>query len=233
MEALFANGGILIATTHYSEIKAFAQTTRVSRMAVCSLTPHAHAAISLKHRYSRRKQRLFDIPQAGHGPRLISRAMRSPTRKNGCTKPQSSTGRDWRTRPEKLVNNEILAHSEKSMDEIKRRYEAKKRVEKQKVESIFKLGDCVFVTSMNRTGIVCEEENVRGEVGVMILKKRFTISKKRLRPFIDGKDLYPEDYDLAIVLDSKENRKKSKLMGKHHVEGMVIESPEPTPMRKQ
>lgn len=76
---------------------------------------------------------------------------------------------------------------------------------------------------MNRTGIVCEPENSRGEVGVMIMKKRFLISKKRLRPYIAGKDLYPEDYDMSIVLDSKENRRKRKIMDKMHVEGLTIE----------
>ncbi len=235
MEALFANGGILIATTHYSEIKAFAQTTPGFKNGCMlfdtnTLMPLYRLSIGIPG-----ESNAFLISlRLGMDPRLISRAHEITYKeKRVYEAPKAAPVETGEQAPEKLVNNEILAHSEKSMDEIKRRYEAKKRVEKQKVESIFKLGDCVFVTSMNRTGIVCEEENVRGEVGVMILKKRFTISKKRLRPFIDGKDLYPEDYDLAIVLDSKENRKKSKLMGKHHVEGMVIESPEPTPMRKQ
>ena len=86
----------------------------------------------------------------------------------------------------------------------------------------------MFVTSMNRTGIVCEPENARGDVGVLIMKKRFVINRKRLRPYIDGKDLYPEDYDLSIVLDSKENRKKRRIMNKRHVEGLTIEVHEGT-----
>jgi hypothetical protein len=42
---------------------------------------------------------------------------------------------------------------------------------------------------------------------------------------VAAKDLYPEDYDLDIVFESKENRKKRKLMSKRHVEGVVIETP--------
>ncbi len=43
---------------------------------------------------------------------------------------------------------------------------------------------------------------------------------------MEAKDLYPENYDLDIVFESKENRKKRKLMSKRHVEGLIIETRE-------
>ncbi len=89
----------------------------------------------------------------------------------------------------------------------------------------FQLGDSVYISTMERTGIVCEPVNSRGEVVVMVMKKKFRINHKRLSLHIAAKDLYPEDYDLDIVLESKENRKKRKLMRKRHVEGNVIEMP--------
>ena len=55
-----------------------------------------------------------------------------------------------------------------------------------------------------------------------MLGKKYRINKRLTH--IDREDLYPEDYDLDIVLESKENRKKRKTMGKHHIEGLVIES---------
>jgi hypothetical protein len=43
---------------------------------------------------------------------------------------------------------------------------------------------------------------------------------------ISAQELYPgDDYDLDIVLETKENRKKRKLMGRKHVEGLKIELP--------
>jgi len=57
------------------------------------------------------------------------------------------------------------------------------------------------------------------------MKKKYRINHKRLSLYIEAKDLYPEDYDLDIVLESKENRKKRKLMRKRHVEGNIIEIP--------
>ncbi|MNC54292.1 hypothetical protein D3C75_1037680 [compost metagenome] len=57
----------------------------------------------------------------------------------------------------------------------------------------------------------------------MIQGQRVKINRKRLKPYIKKEELYPEDYDMDIVFDSKENRKKRKLMGKRHVEGLTIE----------
>ncbi|GAA0359178.1 endonuclease MutS2 [Bacillus horti] len=85
------------------------------------------------------------------------------------------------------------------------------------------LGDRVYVNSLKTYGIVCETENHRGEVGVLIKHKKVTINKKRLKLQGKAQDLYPENYDLSIVLKSKEARKKSKLLGKRHVENVTIE----------
>lgn len=76
---------------------------------------------------------------------------------------------------------------------------------------------------MDRTGIVYETENSKGEVGVMVMKKKFKINHKRLRLYIESEELYPENYDFDIVFESVENRKKNHLMSKRHIEGMQIE----------
>ena len=76
---------------------------------------------------------------------------------------------------------------------------------------------------MNRTGIVCEEENGRGELVVLVMGKRYVINHKRLTLYLDREELYPENYDMDILFETKENRKKRKIMSKHHVEGLIIE----------
>ena len=71
---------------------------------------------------------------------------------------------------------------------------------------------------MKRSGTVYETMDARGHIGVMIQQERLKINHKRLKPYIAAKDLYPEDYDLDIVFESKENRKKRNLMKRKHVE---------------
>jgi len=90
--------------------------------------------------------------------------------------------------------------------------------------SLYQLGDRVYVPYMKRSGTVYEAMDKMGNIGVMIQKERLKINHKRLKPYIAAKDLYPEDYDLDIVFESKENRKKRKLMNRKHVEGLEIET---------
>ncbi|MNW56115.1 hypothetical protein D3C74_338190 [compost metagenome] len=85
------------------------------------------------------------------------------------------------------------------------------------------IGDAVWITSLRRVGIISELADSRGIVEVMIQGQRVKINRKRLKPYIKKEELYPEDYDMDIVFDSKENRKKRKLMSKRHVEGLSIE----------
>lgn len=87
---------------------------------------------------------------------------------------------------------------------------------------VFEVGDAVFVTSFGKIGIVSESEDSRGLVEVMIQKRKIKVNKKRLKPHIKKQELYPDDYDMDIVFDSKENRKNRKLMGKRHVDGLEI-----------
>ncbi|MGE7824386.1 endonuclease MutS2 [Paenibacillus sp. NPDC093718] len=96
--------------------------------------------------------------------------------------------------------------------------------DKDAPSSLYQLGDRVYVPYLKRSGTVYETIDGRGNIGVMIRKDRLKINHKRLKPYIAAKDLYPEDYDLDIVFESKENRKKRKLMNRKHVEGVQIET---------
>src|SRR5690606_16528024 len=87
---------------------------------------------------------------------------------------------------------------------------------------VFEVGDAVWVTAYGKIGIVFAAEDSRGQVGVMIQKQKCKVNRKRLKPYIKKEELYPEDYDMDIVFETKENRKKSKLMRKRHVEGLEI-----------
>lgn len=86
----------------------------------------------------------------------------------------------------------------------------------------FAVGDAVIVTSLGKIGIVSAVPDQRGMAEVLVQKRLLKVNHKRLKPYIKKEELYPDDYDLDIVFDTKENRKKRKLMGKRHVEGLEI-----------
>ncbi len=222
MEKLYEKGCIMVCTTHYSEIKEFARTTPGFKNGcmlfdTTTLLPLYQLSIGIPG-----ESNAFLISlRLGMAPELIERAHHITYKEERrYEKPAEVL---ISKQPDTLINQEIITAHEEIKSQSLRRLDAKKKAEKQKVDSTYKIGDCVFITSMNRTGIVCELENPRGEIGIMVMKKRFTVNKKRLRPFIDGKDLYPEDYDLDIVLESKDYRRNKKTMAKRHVDGLTLE----------
>jgi len=250
METLYRKGVTLLATTHYSEIKEFAATQPGFKNGcmgfdVETLRPKYQLSIGVPG-----ESNAFLISlKLGMSVELVERAHQityheSRSYRDGHTllppKTDASTtgpiqagsiSRSHHIPAPAAVPAEVMDSHLKQQEHAQARHKSLMALEreKQRMASPYKLGDCVFVTTMNRTGIVCEVENARGEIGVMILRKKFMVSHKRIRPFLEGKDLYPEDYNLDIVLDTKENRKARHKMGKHHVEGLQIITPAKEP----
>lgn len=86
-------------------------------------------------------------------------------------------------------------------------------------------GDRVWIHSLKRSAIVKSGPDFRGNLVLITQKREMTINQKRISPYLTREELYPEQYDLDIVLESKDTRRKKKLMSKRHVEGLTIEGP--------
>lgn len=89
----------------------------------------------------------------------------------------------------------------------------------------FRIGDSVTVLPDNKIGIVCEEVNDKGVLRVQVAGRKIWINHKRVRPHIKAEELYPEDYDMSVVFDSVENRKKRHDMERKYTTE-IIESGE-------
>lgn len=219
LEEIHKRGATILATTHYSEIKQFADNTPGFKNGSMEFDIN-----TLKPLYR------LSIGKAGESNALFI-ALRLGMDKSIIERAHEVTYKEKREyseyKPEIVEYNQNDDETVKSHEEVLREVmvsqKTKEISEKQKVKPKFNIGDCVYISTMNRTGIVCELENNRGEVGVMVMKQKFKINHKRLSLYIEGLELYPEDYDFDIVFESKENRKKNKLMTKKHIEGMLIE----------
>ncbi len=85
-------------------------------------------------------------------------------------------------------------------------------------------GDRVRVPYMNCFATVVLPPNARGEMLLRIREKNVSISAKRVQPFLGKETLYPgEDYDLDIVLDTWDNRRRRKQIAKGHT-GVSVET---------
>ena len=85
----------------------------------------------------------------------------------------------------------------------------------------FKIGDSVMVLPDNKIGIVCEEVNDKGVLRVQIAKRKIWINHKRVKLHVKAEELYPEDYDMSIVFDTVENRKKRHDMGRKYTTEVI------------
>ncbi|WHH57232.1 hypothetical protein [Petroclostridium sp. X23] len=219
LEEIYRKGSTIIATTHYSEIKSFADESEGFENGCMEFDIQ-----TLKPLYR------LTIGKAGQSNAFLI-ALRLGMDLNIIQRAHEVTYYEKKDytyivadmKKENLKNIEVIQSHGEQLRQHQEREHIRKTAANQKKQYTFKIGDCVFVSSMNRRGIVCEVENSRGEIGIMIEKKKFRVNRKRLSLYIDGKELYPEDYDMDTIFESKENRKKRKLISRKYVKDVEIE----------
>ena len=225
LEEVFKQGATILATTHISEIKEFAQS--------CAGFKNAHMKFDINSLEPLYK---LSIGEAGESNAFLI-ALRLGIRRQIIERAHELSYREKKDYSKEMAGISQEPQQKQSSPEpggtnISNNDFAQKEADRRirqlmkKQSKRFSKGDCVFISTMNRTGIVYEPENSKGEVVVMVMKKKYKISHKRLTLYIEGEELYPENYDLDIVFESKENRKKRKQQSKHHIEGLVIENDE-------
>lgn len=217
LESLYEAGATLLATSHYSEIKSFAAgkpgfTVGCMEFDIKTLQP----LYRLRLGQAGESNALLIALRLGMDKKLIERAHEITYNEH----------REYQTVQPAPTPTEEAPETKKPEQaghlELGDKIEKVQRLKEHKDMCNLKVGDCVFISSMGRTGIVYEEINSKGEVGVMVMKRKLKVNHKRLTLHVEAEMLYPENYDMDIVLESKENRKKRKIMSKRHVKGLTI-----------
>ena len=80
----------------------------------------------------------------------------------------------------------------------------------------FGVGDSVRVYPGGETGIVYQAANARGEIGVQVKGRKALYPHKRVKRIASASEMYPEDYDFSIVFDTVENRKARRILEKRY-----------------
>jgi dsDNA-specific endonuclease/ATPase MutS2 len=86
----------------------------------------------------------------------------------------------------------------------------------------YNIGDSVMVSPDKKIGIVCASANEKGVLRVQIAGRKIWINQKRVKLLVKAEELYPEDYDFSIIFDSVEHRKLSHDMGRKYVEEALV-----------
>ncbi|SHJ73927.1 endonuclease MutS2 [Paramaledivibacter caminithermalis] len=222
LEEIHKKGATILATTHYSEIKEFASKSEGFKNGCMEFDLKTLKPLyKLKIGKSGESNGFNIALRLGMDKRIIERAHEI------SHKEIKDYGQMYNKLKElnEVKNTEITEYHEKQVNKVKKYQIDKKKIKKQKVDKKFNIGDRVYISSLDTYGIVYKLEDSKGEVGVMVKKKKIKINKKRLTLHIEAEKLYPDldNYDLDIVLETKEKRKKKKLINRKYVKGLSIE----------
>ena len=199
LEELRKRECLFLATTHYPEVKTYAEKTEGiinARMAFDreSLSPLYHlevgeggesCALYIAKRLGMPKDMLLTAGKAAYGTEAIDLPW------GDC---EETIRRE--SSPKVTKHKEIRTNTE-----ILERYQ---------------IGDCVMVYPEQKLGIVCRKVNEQGKLQVQMKTQKVWLSHKRVKLHVKAKELYPEDYDFSIVFDSVETRKARHQMGRKY-----------------
>ncbi len=98
----------------------------------------------------------------------------------------------------------------------------KKTTPRTKLDTKYHLGDSVMVFPDKKIGIVCEPVNEKGILRVQLQNKKIWINHKRVKLHVAAAQLYPADYDFSILFETVENRKIKHDMARKYTEEVIL-----------
>ena len=225
LEELKKSGALYLVTTHYPEIKSYAEREEGVINARMTFDPEnfkplyrmiigeagescaLHIAKRLgmpAHMLRRAAEAAYNVSEQG----LI------------LTKPEKDKKKKHDVKPEvsKLLNSleDEVVEKKKSYPRIRKQKEVK-----QRKQIPFKRGDSVMVYPEEKIGIVFKEANEKGVLRVQLPGKKIWINHKRVKLMVPAKELYPENYDFSIIFDSVEVRKLRHDMERKYTVGEI------------
>lgn len=210
LENLNNKGATIFATTHYSEIKDFADHHEDFMNGSMEFNLE-----TLKPTYRLRigkggDSQAFAIAlKLGIHPKLLERAHHITYK----------TEQDYTS----LFEDDPAALKEREQQITANRHKRQKssKVSKKPVK-VFEMGDSVHVLSTGELGVIFKGPDSKGNYLVQIRERKIEVNYKRLKLNLPASELYPEDYDFSIIFESKEHRKLLNRMGKKHIEESII-----------
>lgn len=204
LEELRKCGCIFLVTTHYPEVKNYAEETEGLQNARMAFDRE-----SLKPLYR------LEIGKAGESCALyIAKKLGMPA---AMLRRASLAAYGQET--EDIAKDAVSETIRKAPAARLEREPGRKQQERAEK---FQVGDSVMVLPEKKIGIVCRKSDDRGMLRVQMPWGKIQVSHKRLRLQVAADRLYPEDYDFAIIFDTVANRKLRHQMEKKHVEGAEI-----------
>jgi DNA mismatch repair protein MutS2 len=223
LEHIYEKGALTVASTHYPEIKQYALTKPGFKNGCMAFDrENLRPLYRLILGRPGESNALWIAAKLGMAPEVLNRA-RQELVKDSPEYPAVICG----VSPapiEKSGPLELPADPTVNSPENPPEPEAARDVPVEKqVGRPLQVGDLVTIPSMDEKGIVCTLPDAKGRLRVLVKGKKIEVGVKRVKLQIPAEELYPEDYDLDIVLLSKEDRKLKKRIAKGQAHGVMRE----------
>ncbi len=220
LEYLYEQGAVTVASTHYPEIKQYALDAPGFRNGAMAFDRH-----NLKPLYRLiigqpgASQALWIAAKLGMLPAVLAKAEQ---RLAGI----SSLRQDVAELPDTpVLPGEIFPAAEEApVDPVPAPVPAEAAPPELPDAPLperpaVKIGDRVSVPFLGEQGVVCTAPDAKGRIRVLIKGKKMDLPLQRVQLLIPAEQLYPENYDLNIVLLSKEERRLKHRMKRKHLPG--------------
>lgn len=232
LEELRSRNCLFVATTHYAEVKGYAERSEGlinARMTFDKETLKPLYKLVLGE--AGESCAFYVAKRLGFPAHLLQYAkeqtygVQDAVEETGCTKPGSSgkpessrsnSGRQW--------NGRTLDSSGNSAPvQVGRVQKIPQPAAVSAHARSFQVGDSVLVYPEKKVGIVYRTTDEMGNLTVQIQGKKRQINHKRVKLKASAAELYPADYDFSIIFDTVENRKARHQMDRKYSPELTVE----------
>lgn len=216
LEELRLSGCLFLATTHYAEVKVYAeQHDEIINARMAFDRENLKPLYRLEVGKTGESCALYIAKRLGLPDNMIAMA----------------AGEAYGASGERFVKDLMNGHTPSGP--LKKEHSP--RIKKQPVRNTetgksgmmgagggFTRGDSVLIYPEETIGIVVKPADELGNVLVQVRREKIWMNWKRLKLKVKAAELYPEDYDFSIIFDTVENRKARHQMSKKYVAGMEV-----------
>lgn len=205
LEELRKSGAVFLVTTHYPEVKEYAERTK----------DMVNARMTFDKETLRPTYRMV-IGEAGESCAFYIADRLGMPHEMLRTAVTAAYGEEA-----------AAAYQFRPQDNLLKKVGTAKIIKNKKsknltdLSAVYKRGDSVMVYPDKKIGIVCEPINEKGVLRVQMPGKKIWINHKRVKLHVAADELYPEDYDFSIVFESVANRKILHTMDRKYTEEMI------------
>lgn len=205
LEELQKSGCLFLVTTHYPEVKEYADKTRGMMNARMTFDKE-----TLKPIYQ------MVLGEAGESCAFYIAGRLGMPNEMLKTAVRSAYG-------EEAVKNYRFQNADSIEKQPRGSHISKtqKRHDTMELRHKYNRGDSVMVFPDKKIGIVCEPVNEKGVLRVQMPDRKIWINHKRVKLHVAAAELYPEDYDFSIIFDTVANRKLRHDMERKYTEGRI------------